>query len=124
MLSSAKIIKARTLIDGTGGPVQENMIIVIKENIIEQIVSEKDYAIPEDAILFDFGDKTVMPGLIDAHMHFFAVPSHELHKLVSESDVNRVLRGAGEAQKMLNAGITAARCLGSTISPALRKAID
>ncbi|MBS4219001.1 amidohydrolase family protein [Bacillus sp. FJAT-49711] len=123
-MSGIKVIKAKRLIDGTGNPIQENIVIVVQKNIIEQIIPEQDYIIPEDAIVYDLTDKTVMPGLIDAHMHFFSVPSHELHKLVSESDVNRVLRGAGEAEKMLQAGITAARCLGSTISPALRKAIN
>ncbi len=65
-----------------------------------------------------------MPGLIDAHMHFFGVPSHQLHRLPTEVETYRVLRAAGEAKKMLEAGITAARCLGSSVGPSLRRAIS
>lgn len=123
-MNDRKVIKAKMLIDGTGKPFQEKMVIVIKDQVIEEVTSEANFVYPENATVYDLGDKTVMPGLIDAHMHFFAVPSHQLHKLVSTPDVERVLRGAGEAAKMLQAGITAARCLGSTVSPALRKAIN
>ena len=119
-----KVLKAKTLIDGTGKPAKENVVIVIKDNIIEAIVSQEEYDDLENSTIYDLGDKTIMPGLIDSHMHFFAVPSHQLHKLISDSDVDRVLRGAGEAAKMLQAGITSARCLGSNISPALRRAIN
>ncbi|KRG16990.1 hypothetical protein ACA29_01655 [Lederbergia galactosidilytica] len=123
-MGDRKVIKTKLLIDGTGKPSQENMVIVIKDQVIEEITSAENFDDPENATVYDLGDKTVMPGLIDAHMHFFAVPSHELHKLITTPDVERVLRGAGEAAKMLEAGITAARCLGSTVSPALRKAIN
>lgn len=123
-MGNVKIIKAKRLIDGTGKSSLKNIVIIIKDNIIKEITNQSNFSYPEEATVYDLNDKTVMPGLIDVHMHFFAVPSHELHKLVSESDVFRVLRAAGEAKKMLEAGITAARCLGSTVSPILRRGIN
>lgn len=123
-MKGTKIIKTNQLIDGTGEPIQENIVIVIKENVIQEISHQDSFRYPDEGDVYDLNDKTVMPGLIDAHMHFFSVPSHELNRLVSDSDVDRVLRGAGEAKKILMAGITSARCLGSTVSPALRRGIN
>jgi imidazolonepropionase-like amidohydrolase len=57
-------------------------------------------------------------------MHFLGVPSDQEHLLLTESEAYRALRAAGEARHMLEAGVTAARCLGSSISPALRRGIN
>jgi imidazolonepropionase-like amidohydrolase len=57
-------------------------------------------------------------------MHFYGVPSTQLHGAPFERDGFRALRAAGEAARMLDAGFTAARCCGSTIGPDLRRAID
>ncbi|MFN8457992.1 MAG: amidohydrolase family protein [Anaerolineae bacterium] len=72
----------------------------------------------------DLGEKTIMPGMVDAHMHFFGVPSDQLYQLPTEVEAYRALRAAGEARKMLEAGVTSARCMGSSIGPSLRRAIN
>ena len=67
---------------------------------------------------------TLMPGLIDAHMHTFGVDSTKLHTLATEHESYRTARALSELFVMLRAGFTAARCLGSTIGPQIRRAID
>jgi len=124
IMTSYKIIKAKKMFDGTGDAPKENVALIISNNIIQDIVSQNDITVPDNCVVYDLGQKTIMPGLIDAHMHFFAVPSHQLHKIFTESEVYRALRGAGEAKKMLDAGITAARCLGSSVTPAIRRAVN
>ena len=57
-------------------------------------------------------------------MHFYGVPSTELYTAPFEQEAYRALRAAGEGRRMLEAGITAARCCGSSVGPALRRAID
>ncbi len=123
-MSNYKVIKAKKMFDGTGDKPKENIAVLISDNIIHEIVSQNDAKYPDNAIIYDLGDKTIMPGIVDAHMHFFAVPSHQLYKMFTESETYRTLRGAGEAEKMLYAGITAARCLGSSVTPSIRRAIN
>lgn len=121
---SFKRVIAKQLVDGSGRPPQDDVAILIEDNVIREIGHRDEVVIPPDTTTIDLSGSTVMPGIIDAHMHFFGVPSDKLHLYYSEDDVNRALRSAGEARKMLEAGITAARCCGSSISPALRRAID
>jgi len=64
-----KAIKAGRLIDGNGGAVVENATILIENNKIKAV--GKDISIPQDAEIIDASGKTVMPGMIDAHMHLF-----------------------------------------------------
>lgn len=122
--SRLKVIKAKKLIDGTGAVPKEDVAIVISGNTIQKIIDQSELTVLDGAEVIDLGESTVMPGMIDAHMHFFAIPSHQLYRMHTESEVYRVLRAAGEAKKMLEAGITTARCLGSTVSPDLKRAID
>lgn len=119
-----RVLKAKRLLDGTGAPAQEDVAVLVADNVIREIGHQEEVAVPPKAEVLDLGERTIMPGIVDAHMHFFGVPSHQLHQLPTEAETYRVLRAAGEAKKMLEAGITAARCLGSSIGPSLRRAID
>src|SRR5690625_3887457 len=73
-----KVIKAKKLIDGTGTVPKEDIAILISGNSIQKISDQSELAVPDGAEVIDLGGSTVMPGLIDAHMHFFAIPSHQL----------------------------------------------
>lgn len=57
------------LIDGTGSLPIENSTILVKENIIQQIGRKEDIKLPQDCEVYDISGKTVMPGLIDMHVH-------------------------------------------------------
>jgi imidazolonepropionase-like amidohydrolase len=117
------LLKAQHLIDGTGAPARESSAILIFGNVIREIGHQDEIVVPAHTRVIDLGARTILPGMIDAHMHFFGVPSDQLHQIPSEEESYRALRAAGEARKMLEAGITAARCLGSSIGPSLRRAI-
>lgn len=118
------LVKAGRMIDATGKPPRENVAILVLEGRIAEIGHPEQVRGPADAQVIELGDRTIMPGMVDAHMHFFGVPSHQLHKLPTEREAYRVLRAAGEAKKMLESGITAARCLGSSVGPDLCRAIN
>lgn len=63
------VIRAGTLIDGTGAQAKRNQTIVIRGN---HIVSVGDNAAaPPDAQVIDLSSATVLPGLIDTHTHIF-----------------------------------------------------
>ncbi|MBS7619641.1 amidohydrolase [Candidatus Bathyarchaeota archaeon] len=60
-----------TLIDGTGRPPIEDSVVVIKGDWISSVGIKGKVEIPAGAEIIDVSGKTVMPGLIDAHTHFF-----------------------------------------------------
>src|ERR1700742_2438457 len=122
--TAATVLKAAQLIDGTGAAPKKNPSVLILDSVIAEIGQQGEIQVPPGAEVIDLGEQTILPGMVDAHMHFFGVPSDKLHQLATEREAYRVLRAAGEARKMLEAGITAARCLGSSVGPDLRRAIN
>ena len=66
-------IKTGWLIDGTGGPAIARAVLEIRKGRIESIKTESDYAgtTTEDNTrrVTDLSDYTILPGLIDAHVH-------------------------------------------------------
>ncbi|MFW5866667.1 MAG: amidohydrolase family protein [Armatimonadota bacterium] len=57
------------LIDGTGADPVEDATLVIREKSIEAVGPSGEVSVPDDARVIDAGGMTVLPGLIDAHMH-------------------------------------------------------
>jgi imidazolonepropionase-like amidohydrolase len=68
---------------------------------------------PAGAKLIDLGDTTLMPGLIDAHVHLFLHPGAEDLQTVEESVPQRTLVAADAARLDLLAGFTAERDMGT-----------
>ncbi len=83
---------------------------------------------PANAEVRELGDSTLMPGLIDAHVHLFLHVGAEDSQTVDESVPQRVLIAAGAAKADLMAGFTAERDMGTEgagcADTAVRNAID
>ena len=81
---------------------------------------------PAGARLIDLSSRTVLPGLIDAHVHFMSRPGAAFWRDAVDSDDYLALIGARNALVTLRAGFTTVRDLGSpgTAGFALRRAID
>ena len=113
------------LIDGKGNDAQPQMTIVIEGNKI--IAIEKGFSKPgKDDKLIDLSKKTVMPGLIDMHVHLEGETSKDqaLQRFtLNEADV--AFRSTVFAKKTLMAGFTTVRDLGgSGVNTSLRNAIN
>ncbi|MBX2842889.1 MAG: amidohydrolase family protein [Flammeovirgaceae bacterium] len=118
-------IQCGLLIDGKGKSALKEMTIIVEENKI--IGLEKGYKKggSEDAII-DLTDKTVMPGLIDMHVHIEGETSKNRYMErfnLNEADV--AFRSTIYAKRTLMAGFTTVRDLGgSGVNIAMRKAVD
>src|SRR5438034_6476916 len=81
------LIRNARLIDGTGALPRTGVAILVRDSRIAAIAP--DLAAPESPLL-DAGGATVLPGLIDAHVHLGVVPgSGQRH---DPPDIERALR--------------------------------
>ena len=120
-----KVLKGGVLIDGTGKSPQENAIVVIKGSKIVAIGDEGDVEIPSDSNIIPVNGNTIMPGLIDAHIHLSGTRSPDMTEWILETDpALRAIRIAADAKTLLQSGYTAVRCCGSKITIALKRAIE
>jgi imidazolonepropionase-like amidohydrolase len=83
---------------------------------------------PAGAQILDLGDRTLLPGLIDAHVHLFLHPGAEDLQTVQESVPQRTLIAILAARDDLMAGFTAERDMGTegagSADTAVRNAIN
>ena len=63
-------IVGATLVDGTGGAPVEESVVVIRNGLVECVGQGAQCAIAADARLVDARGRWVIPGLIDAHVHY------------------------------------------------------
>ncbi len=67
--NGTKVLRAARLIDGAGDGLSGGAVVVIDGNKISAIGDERRTRVPSGAEVIDYGDATLMPGLIDCHMH-------------------------------------------------------
>ena len=64
-----KALVGATLIDGTGGPVLEDSVVLLDGDVINAVGARGAVAVPPDAEVADLSGLTLLPGLIDTHDH-------------------------------------------------------
>lgn len=65
----ALVVKNGTLIDGTGAPPIPDGLVVIEGNKIVAVGHAADFAIPPETRVLDARGGTILPGIINAHVH-------------------------------------------------------
>jgi predicted amidohydrolase YtcJ len=68
-----RVIVGGTLIDGTGRSPIFDSVVVIDDEWVVAVGKRDEVPIPEGAEVIDASGRTVMPGLIDAHVHFLGM---------------------------------------------------
>jgi imidazolonepropionase-like amidohydrolase len=114
-----------TLIDGTGNDPINRGVIVVEGARIAAIGPEASTAIPRAALRVDLAGRTVMPGLIDCHVHLATAPTFDPLAYLTDGVIYAAVRGAGFARAMLQAGITGCRDAGAAggVAIGLRRAV-
>lgn len=119
------IIHAGSLINGQDDQQQTEMTIIVEANRITEV--RKGYLEPEnDDQLIDLRDKTVLPGLMDMHVHLESQTNKDAYSeqfRMNEADL--AFRAIQFAERTLMAGFTTVRDLGGTgINISMRNAIN
>jgi imidazolonepropionase-like amidohydrolase len=120
------VLHAAGLLDVKNGRlVKPGEVLVQGERIVEAGASVKH---PAGAQIIDLGDRVLMPGLIDAHVHLFLHPGAEDLQTVEESVPQRTIIALMAARDDLMAGFTAERDMGTegagSADSAVRNAIE
>jgi imidazolonepropionase-like amidohydrolase len=124
--SAPIVLHAARLLDVATGNILSPGELLIEGERIKAVGMTVDH--PQGAKLIDLGDTTLLPGLIDAHVHLFLHPGAEDLQTVEESIPRRTLLAEQAAKADLLAGFTAERDMGTegagSADTAIRDAID
>lgn len=102
------VVHAGRLIDGVSAQPRERMSILISDGVIKDVSA--GYVSPPGYEVVDLTGKTVMPGLIDCHVHLaidFEAPI--LNHLVKATPLDQLMTGIVNSRTMLESGFTSAR---------------
>ncbi len=122
-------IRAGTLIDGHGGEPLNDVIVLVDGDKISQVGLAAEVEIPPDAEILDAGDKTLLPGLVDSHVHIHTPGGPSDNYALAEAiefEGTIALRAYSYGLQSLRMGFTSLRSMASPayVDVALRDAID
>ena len=124
--SHSVVLHAARLLDVESGRITTPGEILIQSDVIKEVGAKVSR--PTNAEIIDLGDNTLLPGLIDAHVHLFLHPGAEDLQTVQESVPQRTIMATLAARDDLLAGFTAERDMGTegagSADTAVRDAIN
>ncbi|MGA8409950.1 MAG: amidohydrolase family protein [Candidatus Acidiferrales bacterium] len=124
--SPAIVLHAARLLDVETGHVTAPGEILVEGGLITEVGARVTH--PAGAEVIDLGDTTLLPGLIDAHVHLFLHPGAEDLQTIEESVPQRTITATLAARADLMAGFTSERDMGTegagSADSAVRDAID
>ncbi len=107
-------LTAAAMVDVKSGRLVENPALLISGNRITEIGTQGDLAMPADAQQVDLGERTLLPGFMDMHVHLSSagegVPFLES---MLQSIPRRAVNAVNNAEKTLQAGFTSVRNVGA-----------
>ena len=124
----ATVLHARYLFDGISGRVSDDATVIVQKGRIVGI--GRSAAVPAGARVIELGDATLLPGLIDAHVHLGDEDSGNSYRDFYEGMLRFPAEEAFLAErnglKTLRAGFTTVRVLGASdwVDVALRNAVE
>ena len=108
------VLRAPRLLDGTGTPAVPDAALLVEGGRIAY--AGPAAGLPEGAgevPALDFPKATLLPGLVDAHVHLVASGGPDLASDVPRSEAERTLAAVVNARRQLEAGVTLVRDLGA-----------
>lgn len=112
-------LKGGTVLDGKNNKAINNGVILTQGDRILSVGTANTVTIPQGAQIIDATGLYIMPGLIDLHIHFTQQRGNDL-AYYSNDAASSAIRGTVLARDLVEAGITAARDVGTAGTVALR----
>jgi imidazolonepropionase-like amidohydrolase len=120
------VLHAARLLDIASGKIISPGEVLVEDERIVEVGSSVRH--PAAAEVIDLGDTTLLPGLIDVHVHLFLHPGAEDLQTVEESVPERTISALLAARDDLMAGFTTERDMGTegagSADTAIRNAIN
>lgn len=116
------ILKNATIIDGTGSIPLPNASVIVEGERIREIIPGPPGSIPSAATVIDCRQQTLLPGLIDAHIHVGAVEANIIEQQRRNYTSMLVIRSLQVIKETLDQGFTTARDAGGA-DPGFREAV-
>jgi imidazolonepropionase-like amidohydrolase len=110
-----------TVIDGLGGPARQGEAVLIQQGRISDVLPQAQIA--ADYPRLDLSGMTLLPGLIDAHVHLLGQRSMDNREMTFVGEGLRAARATADLRHLLEAGITTVRDCGSYTALALKTAV-
>jgi imidazolonepropionase-like amidohydrolase len=120
------VIKGASILDVVTGDLIEDHLIVVKDGRIERVDAARSTDLPKGIDVVDLQGHTVLPGLIDMHVHLTSGGGYHGYESLKLTDERRAILGVVHAETTLLAGFTTVRNVGagSFGDIALRDAIN
>ena len=126
VFAETTVITADRMIDVANGKVVKQAAVIVTDNIITASGRLKDLTVPNEATRIDLGNATLMPGLMDMHVHLTSDATRHGYKRLEVSLPRAAITGVIHAKATLDAGFTTVRNVGAPgfADVALRDAIN
>ena len=120
------VIKGATILDVTNGDMIKNHVVIVKDGRIDAVSPSRSADIPKGIEVIDLQGHTLLPGLIDMHVHLTSGGGYHGYERLKLTDERRAILGVVHAKQTLMAGFTTVRNVGagSFGDVALRDAIN
>jgi imidazolonepropionase-like amidohydrolase len=120
------VIKGANILDVVTGDLIEDHLIVVKDGRIARVDAARSTDLPKGMEVVDLQGHTVLPGLIDMHVHLTSGGGYHGYESLKLTDERRAILGVVHAETTLLAGFTTVRNVGagSFGDVALRDAIN
>ena len=120
------VIKGATILDVTNGEMIKNHVVIVKDGRIDSVSPARSADIPKGIEVIDLQGHTLLPGLIDMHVHLTSGGGYHGYERLKLTDERRAILGVVHAKQTLMAGFTTVRNVGagSFGDVALRDAIN
>jgi imidazolonepropionase-like amidohydrolase len=119
-----RVIDCGRLVDGTVAEPLSDARMVIRDGRVAEVGTQESTDVPDGTEHITVPDATVIPGLVDAHLHLTGGRSMNPFDWITTPDTQGAARATADLRELLAAGFTTVRDLGSATGIGLREAVE